>query len=91
MSVSWQYVKANPDAAARTIRDLQRENEALREDWRRLEWYFSPHGSWVEIERLCGHRYRCRIITKDGEDRTLHDTFREAIDYARKQYAKGNC
>lgn len=91
MSVSWQWVKANPDAAARMIRDLQRENQALREDWKRLEWYFAPHGSWVEIERLVGHQYRCTIVSKDAQDRTLHDTFREAIDYARQQYAAGAC
>lgn len=30
MSVSWQWVKANPDAAARTIRELERENMELR-------------------------------------------------------------
>lgn len=27
---SWQWVKANPDAAARCIRDLERENAELR-------------------------------------------------------------
>lgn len=29
-STSWQWVKANPDAAARRIRELERENAALR-------------------------------------------------------------
>ena len=28
-STSWQWVKANPDAAARRIRELERENAAL--------------------------------------------------------------
>ena len=31
MSPSWQWVKANPDEAARKIRELGRENLALRE------------------------------------------------------------
>ena len=31
-SVSWQWVKANPDAAARRIRELERENAALRQE-----------------------------------------------------------
>lgn len=31
MSASWQWAKANPDAAARRIRDLETENAALRE------------------------------------------------------------
>jgi len=36
MSATWQWAKANPDAAARRIRDLERENAALREDKERL-------------------------------------------------------
>lgn len=32
MSASWQWVKANPDAAALRIRELERENAALRRD-----------------------------------------------------------
>jgi hypothetical protein len=31
-STSWQWVKANPDAAARRIRELQRENAALLQE-----------------------------------------------------------
>ena len=31
MSATWQWAKANPDAAARRIRELERENAALRE------------------------------------------------------------
>lgn len=30
MSASWQWAKANPDAAARRIRELERENAALQ-------------------------------------------------------------
>ena len=30
MSATWQWAKANPDAAARRIRELERENAALR-------------------------------------------------------------
>ena len=32
MSISWQWAKANPDAAARKIRELERENAALRNE-----------------------------------------------------------
>jgi hypothetical protein len=51
VSATWQWAKANPDAAARRIRDLERENAALRADkerlldilqrWQRMadEWY----------------------------------------------------
>ena len=31
VSTTWQWAKANPDAAARRIRELERENAALRE------------------------------------------------------------
>ena len=30
MSATWQWAKANPDSAARRIRELERENAALR-------------------------------------------------------------
>lgn len=30
MSATWQWAKANPDSAARLIRELERENAALR-------------------------------------------------------------
>jgi len=30
VSATWQWAKANPDAAARRIRELERENAALR-------------------------------------------------------------
>jgi len=38
MSATWQWAKANPDAAARRIRDLERENAAMRADKERLDW-----------------------------------------------------
>jgi len=31
VSATWQWAKANPDSAARRIRELERENAALRE------------------------------------------------------------
>jgi len=37
VSISWQWAKANPDAAARKIRELERENAALRADKERLD------------------------------------------------------
>lgn len=45
MSATWQWAKANPDAAARRIRDLERENAALREELKkanRLLHVWSP-------------------------------------------------
>lgn len=38
MITSWQWAKANPDAAARRIRALERENSELRADKERLDW-----------------------------------------------------
>jgi hypothetical protein len=35
MSTSWQWVQANPDEAARRIRELERDNAALREENRK--------------------------------------------------------
>lgn len=37
-TVSWQWAKANPDAAALRIRDLERENAALRADAERYHY-----------------------------------------------------
>jgi hypothetical protein len=31
VSASWQWARSNPDAAARRIRELERENVALRQ------------------------------------------------------------
>ena len=35
MSATWQWAKANPDAAARRICELERENAALRDELKR--------------------------------------------------------
>jgi hypothetical protein len=35
VSATWQWAKANPDAAARRIRDLERENAAMRAELKR--------------------------------------------------------
>ena len=37
MSTSWQWAKANPDVAARRIRNLETENAALRKEKDKLE------------------------------------------------------
>ena len=48
MSATWQWAKANPDAAARLIRELERENAALRKDKARLDWILTDDGGfWV--------------------------------------------
>lgn len=41
MSTTWQWAKANPDAAARLIRELERENAELRKDSARLNWFIN--------------------------------------------------
>ena len=42
VSATWQWAKANPDAAARLIRELERENAALRAKIAELEHFLSP-------------------------------------------------
>lgn len=37
MNATWQWAKANPDAAARQIRELERENAALRDALKRAD------------------------------------------------------
>ena len=41
MSTTWQWAKPNPDAAARLIRELERENAELRKDSARLNWFIN--------------------------------------------------
>lgn len=48
MSATWQWAKANPDSAARRIRELERENAAMRADKERLDWLLTDDGGfWV--------------------------------------------
>ena len=71
MSTSWQWAKANPDAAARKIRELERENAALRQDKARLDWleenrrgvnvYFDPTTWMVDLEKLDFETLRAAI------------------------------
>lgn len=59
MSASWQWARANPDKAARRIRELERENASLRRDkehWReelreanRLLVAFAPESARAAI------------------------------------------
>ena len=55
MSATWQWAKANPDAAARRIRELERENAALRS----------------KLELLCdtidAHEIESHSCDRDGE------------------------
>ena len=57
MSPSWQWVKANPDEAARKIRELGRENIALRADKQRLDWLSTALGGYWACEHF-EHRNR---------------------------------
>jgi plasmid stabilization system protein ParE len=71
MSTSWQWAKANPDAAARRIRNLETENAALREDKERLDWLEEGH-AWPEYIDAEWH--------SKGQ---VFLSFRDAIDTAR--------
>jgi len=46
VSATWQWAKANPDAAARRIRELERENAALREDKELLD----SNTIWLNVD-----------------------------------------
>ena len=76
-TVSWQWTKANPDAAARRIRNLEREVAALREDWDRLSWLEDKCSEAIKEERYL------RFCVSWG-----HTTIRAAIDAARCKEAK---
>lgn len=47
MSISWQWAKANPDAAARQIRELQRENAELQ----KIIATMKERLIWLELEQ----------------------------------------
>lgn len=70
-STSWQWVKANPDAAALRIRELERENAALRED----------------KERLDSGMIRLRAFSEWGNEWCIHTRLdlRAAVDAARAE------
>ena len=73
-AVSWQWAKANPDAAARRIRELERENAALRADKERLDWLLTYEGgSWLYW------------AIENGEWTPEVAASRAAIDAARKE------
>ena len=62
MSATWQWAKANPDAAARQIRELERENAELRADKARLDWlHYTADG----IKWQC---WNTNLITREAID-----------------------
>lgn len=75
MNATWQWASANPDAAARRIRELERENAALLEDKERLDF------GQIRIRQMdeLGDFYWC-----------IHKgmNLRAAIDAARKEASK---
>lgn len=90
MSATWQWAKANPDSAARRIRELERENAALRELTSTLgapNHINIPVEKWRELradkERLDSVTI---LLTVNGE-RVHHIgvDLRAAIDAARKE------
>jgi len=73
-AVSWQWAKANPDAAARRIRELERENAALRAE----RVLVSVHtGKFTTISGRA-------MICPDCGRALLHED-RAVIDAARKE------
>jgi len=65
-STSWQWVKANPDEAARRIRDLERENAALRALLKEAADYLDPTDAPCRRERPLV----ARILAKLQEGQT---------------------
>ena len=81
MIATWQWAKANPDAAARRIRELQRQNATLLADKERLNW-------------LDEHCELIVLTNCDNSDLFIHSTFlnqdkagklRSVIDAYRKE------
>ena len=81
MSTSWQWAKANPDAAARRIRELERENAALRADKERLDWLEA--GGEPETYEDAPHALVWCVFGETGQR-----SIRVAIDAARAKEAK---
>jgi hypothetical protein len=82
-NLSWQWAKANPDKAARRIRDLERENAALRADKERLDWLES-----AAKDLICTGDDRgitIGVASNFQDYATNAATFRAAIDAARKE------
>ena len=80
MSASWQWAKANPDAAARRIRELERENAALREDKARLDYIF-----WPSYSRRARARMRKIIGAPEYLPGTGLCAWRAGIDAAMRE------
>lgn len=77
MIATWQWGKANPDSAARRIRDLERENAELRTDKERLDFLG---------QTKCAYYHEGPCCWRINEDKnTDGDTLRDAIDAARKE------
>ena len=87
MSATWQWAKANPDAAARLIRELERENAALRKDKERLDWLEKARPiAWALESVNCGGYWLLTDIgEKHPEEAKEFATLRAAIDAARKE------
>jgi hypothetical protein len=87
MSATWQWAKANPDAAARRIRELERENAALRadlliEEERSIYWRDNEGKAMAENAALRAALDSLRTKIADaakGDCRKLHDFERIAL------------
>ena len=87
MSATWQWAKANPDAAARRIRDLERENATLRadlliEEERSIYWRDNEGKAMAENAALRAALDSLRTKIADaakGDCRKLHDFERIAL------------
>jgi hypothetical protein len=97
MSATWQWAKANPDAAARRIRDLERENAVLRadlliEEERSIYWRDNEGKAMAENAALWADKERMDWLEQsqklwEGKDSLRGPEFisRAAIDAARKE------
>jgi hypothetical protein len=79
-STSWQWVRANPDEAAHRIRQLERENAALRQDTERLDWLDVNCTRVADSERY--------LPTTVYWGKGTHQDIRAAIDAARAKEEK---
>lgn len=79
MSASWQWAKANPDLAARRIRELERENVALRAGSKQLADHLE------ELLRMHCLTLRCETGHPCPENIVTFVPMRAAITHARKE------
>jgi hypothetical protein len=86
MSPSWQWVKANPDEAARKIRELGRENIALRTELERANQRLAVESARANYFMAETHRLRSTSDTSDMQpaERPTYEALESRNDSLRK-------